>query len=297
MASLANGKGTAPRLFLIDAFDGRNPSTVKLFQIAARQLGIECKVLYASAVDFTNDFGITEADLLYGISAEPQAKALFKYLAATCRARTIFKSIESLVWAGENVLQATILHQAANLPINKTVYTLTRNRALLDTYVKYLGGFPVIVKAVGGSHGVGVMRFDSAPSLYAGADFLLASGQGRYIMRQFIDHESQARLIVLGGEVIDSIEYIKHPSEFRTNVGDDLTVRVRMFSEPIERMAIDATSALGADFGGVDILIDTDGNASIVEVNTPCFFARSQNTSGTNIANKIIQYLLAKPEA
>lgn len=282
-----------PKLFLIDAFEGRNPTTVRLFQQAATQAGIECEVLYADSFDITSDVDITDKDLLYGISVEPQAKALFTYLAATKNPVTVFKDRLSLVTAGENVFQATLLLEAAGLPVNKTVYTLTNVRELLDRYVEYLGGYPVIIKAVGGSHGVGVMRFDSAPSLYAGADFLMKSG-GRYIMRQFVEHDSHARLIVLGDRVVDSISYVKTTDDFRTNASESPSVQPATFSPEIERIAVEATAAIGSDFGGVDIMIDRAGEPHIAEVNVPCFFARAQLASGTDIARQIIEFLQAK---
>lgn len=290
---LSNDIHLPPRLYLVDAFKGRNPTTVSLLTDAADRLGIECDVLYADVCDFTKIPSVRKNDLLYGISSEPDAKALFKYIAAIRKPKTIFTDLESLVRAGDNVLQATLLHEVAGLPVNKTVYTLTTDRERLDSYVDYLGGYPVIVKSAGGSHGVGVMRFDSPPSLYAGADFLKKMG-GSYVMRQFVPHDSHARLIVLDGRVIDSIAYERVANDFRTNSSKTPGVTKKKYSNEVESVAIKATAAIGAEFGGVDILIDSKGGLHVIEVNTPCFFARAQDMSGVDIAGMIIAHLLRK---
>ena len=249
--------------------------------------------IHAQDYDYTNELALQSDDMLYGVSMESDAYTLFKHLAATSSVKTIYDDTFALINGGENVLQATLIHESLGLPINKTIFGLTHDKMRLDRYVEHLGGYPVIIKSVGGSHGVGVMKFDSPSSLYAGVDFLLGSGQ-QCIMRHFIEHDTHARLIVLGNEVIDSIAYHKPKRDFRTNVGSKPNVEVQKFGDDIEAIAVRATHALGSSFGGVDIMFDSEGRPHIAEVNVPCFFPRAQLVSGVDIAGQIISYLKQK---
>ena len=109
------------------------------------------------------------------------------------------------------------------------------------------------------------------------------------MIRQFIPVTTSARLIVLGGKVVDSIEYRAPKNDFRSNVGVP-NVKPKKFAKGIEETAIKAVDALDLEFGGVDILIHGDKHY-LTEVNCPCFFARAQNSTGTDIASLMIDYL------
>ncbi|KKQ44614.1 MAG: hypothetical protein US63_C0025G0019, partial [Candidatus Moranbacteria bacterium GW2011_GWC2_37_8] len=52
-------------------------------------------------------------------------------------------------------------YKANDITMPKTLNLFSRDRDLLQKYVEFLGGFPIIIKSLGGSHGVGVMKIDS----------------------------------------------------------------------------------------------------------------------------------------
>lgn len=190
----------------------------------------------------------------------------------------------------ENIDSVLFSQLAITTP--KTINYLPEDRSSLLKSVEYLGGFPIIIKALGGSHGVGVMKIDSKQSLFSVSDFLRGQG-GIYVMKEFCNIKSTARIIVLGDKVIDSIEYIAKNDDFRSNEGTHPNVVAKKFTTEIEELAIKATHALGLEFGGVDIMITNDG-AKVAEVNYPCFFPRCQMLTGTDIAGMMIDYLLEK---
>ncbi|HET9411394.1 MAG TPA: hypothetical protein VFO38_00910 [Candidatus Saccharimonadales bacterium] len=114
------------------------------------------------------------------------------------------------------------------------------------------------------------------------------------MMRKYIDYTAHARLIVLGNHVIDSIEYKREPNDFRSNVAKQPSVLAKEFSQAIQDAAVQSVQALDLEFGGVDILIQDDGQFYIAEVNFPCNFSRSQMTTQTDIAGAIIDFLATK---
>jgi len=178
------------------------------------------------------------------------------------------------------------------LPTPKTVDIVTGDKEILKACVDLVGGFPVILKATGGSHGVGVMRIDSLPGLFSVVDFVLSQGT-KLVMREFIESDSHARLLVLGDKVIDSIEYKAQAGDFRTNAGTPVVAK-KAFGKDVQATAVKAVGLMGVDFGGVDIIIDKDNKHYLLEVNFPAFFPRAQNITGVDTAGMIVDYLVAK---
>lgn len=182
------------------------------------------------------------------------------------------------------------------ISVPKTATFIPKNRKLLKVIVEELGGFPLILKSLGGSHGVGVMRIDSYPSLFSISDYLLkrvSKQGGKFVLKEYIESNSTARLIVLGEKVIDAIQYQANPDDFRSNEGKKPNVAQATFGKDVNRLAIQAVKALGLEFGGVDILISGRGPL-VAEVNFPCFFPRCQLLTGTDISGMMVDYLVEK---
>ncbi|NQV12938.1 MAG: ATP-grasp domain-containing protein [Parcubacteria group bacterium] len=241
-------------------------------------------------------FNLTEAKdenekaLLYRTSIGPASWAIEKFLTNE-KTATFYQNYKRSFSKYSNV----IVLQKMGVPIPKTVSYLPQNKDLLKEYVNYLGGFPIIVKAEGGSHGVGVMKIDSLPSLLSVADYLLKQ-KSSFLMREFIKTDHSARLIVIGDKVVDSIEYSAPKGDFRSNEGKVPNVKPKKFSAELQQTAIKAVKALDIELGGVDILVDEKGNGYVAEVNFPCFFVRCQVATGQDISGMIVDYLLEKAE-
>ncbi len=172
--------------------------------------------------------------------------------------------------------------------------TTAPQKEFVPKLIKQLGDFPIIIKVLGGSHGVGVMRIDSIESFYSVSDFLKQSNI-EVALKEYVPARRTARLMVLGDRVIDSIEYIAPKRDFRSNEGAEPNVIPKVFSKEVNNMAVKAVSALNLDFGGVDIAI-TDKDIYVLEVNFPAFYPRCEMITGTDISAMIIEYLLNKAQ-
>ncbi len=235
-----------------------------------------------------------DGNMLYRVEKTKQAKTVEQFLLFYNSVATFYRTPMHGIAKLDNVIAATMLHEHSGIPIPKTFYGLPMSDQL-EEVVASLGGFPIILKAVGGSHGLGVMRIDSIASLRSVADYLrMGTNQTQFILRHYIDVLNSARLIVLGDRVIDSIQYMAPSGDFRSNAGVSPRVTAKRFSGTIEDVAKKAVSMLGWEFGGVDILIDADEKSYVIEVNLPCFFPRCQNITGVDIAGKMVDYLLEK---
>lgn len=186
----------------------------------------------------------------------------------------------------------TLLFRKYDIPTPKTITYLPKSKIALEECVEEIGGFPVCVKMLGGSHGTGVMRIDGFQGLISVSDYLRASGRP-VVMKEYCDVVSTARLIVLGDKVIDSIEYTAPKGDFRSNEGAKPNVAPKSFNQEVNDTAVSAVKALGLEFGGVDIMVTKDG-PKVAEVNSPCFFPRCQLLTGTDIAGQMVEYLMGK---
>lgn len=279
------------RLHLIVS-NALQPKEYESLERAARVRGIETRHILSDSFNFARNIVLTEEDALYRVAIGVQPSLVEKWILNE-RVSTFYENIRVSISRHCGVLGSILIHEKNNLPIIKTIFSLTNDRNLLAEYVEALDGFPIIIKAMGGSHGVGVMKIDSLDSLFSVVDVLLKH-PGTYIMRKYIDVASHARLIVLDRGVVGSIEYEKVENDFRSNVGKALHVRKRAFGELIEDIAVRSVRSIGLEFGGVDILIDRDGKPHIAEVNFPCFFPRTEMATGIDIAGKMVDYLMEK---
>lgn len=266
--------------------------TQEYLEKSAEERGIELVHHYVEEFDFSKQYGLGSDDGIYRISADSRAVLIEKYL-INKEVKTFYIRPESCIAKLDNVIEGTLVHEKHDLPIIKTIYSLTDNTELLQNYADALGGFPLVVKVAGGMRGVGVIKVDSLDALASLTDYLVRSPD-RYVLREYIEHSKHARLIVLGDTVIAS--HLQDASgDFRSNVGDNIKREAMKFDKALEQAAINAVKTLGFEFGGVDILFEegTD-RAVIAEVNLPCYFARNTILDGTDISGAMIDYLVAK---
>lgn len=275
------------RFFCINSPDV-NIETITLLEAACKSRGIEFINIEPVGFDYTKTYNLKKSDLLYNVKGGRVAKAVERFLIN--EEVTTFYS--DFILAMSVVVQGQ-LYPTMGIPMPKTIYELPLSHEMLHDAVKDLGGLPIILKAMGGSHGVGVMKVDSFSSLVGIVDFFNKMGQ-RAVLKQFIPTNKSSRLVVLGDEVIDSIEYTASKDDFRTNTGKTPNVKPKKFSADAENIAVRSVHSIGLEFGGVDILVGENGENYVAEMNFPCFFPRCQLLTGVDIAGKMLDYLVKK---
>jgi len=266
---------------------GVEEERVKLLRAACRKLRITFKLLDPLSFDFSKPSPVKKGDIVYRLSRGKLLRFFEDFIVrpgcVTFYRDSIFRKPDPFLLEKKNV----------SLP--KTFFCVNNDHHQLMNYVKKLGGFPIVLKALGGTRGMGVIKIDSMSALISMADFLLSQGKF-FILRQFLPVATSARFIVLGYKVIASIEYIATDHDFRTNSGKNLKVKPKKYPKSLEDLAVAATNAMGWEFGGVDILIHK-GKPYVSEVNFPCNFARAQNIVKKDLALQMVQYLQSKSES
>lgn len=185
--------------------------------------------------------------------------------------------------------------EAMGLPQPRTIHRLPRDHAGLDRAVQALGGFPVVIKVVGGTMGIGVIIVESMRSLRSIADYLKTTGD-EFILRQFIPAAHVARLVVLGDQIIASLKYAVDEQDFR-GLPYRMGGREMNFGEEVEHLAREASKAAQYEFTGVDILIDQEGRPHVLEVNAPSNFVALEHDLGVPVGDMIVAHLRGKAAA
>ncbi|MDD4358238.1 MAG: ATP-grasp domain-containing protein [Candidatus Pacebacteria bacterium] len=184
------------------------------------------------------------------------------------------------------------------LPSPKTINVITENKETLKEYVDFLGGFPIILKVLGGSKGFGVMKIESFESLFSIIDYFKEDVINKgIILREFIEHDKQIRAIVLGDNILFNYSRIREEDDFRTN-SKKTTKEVTQVSEEIKNIAINSVKNMNVEFGGVDILIEKKtGKPYLAEVNFPCSLKIARELAKQNdieIEESMLNFLIDK---
>jgi RimK family alpha-L-glutamate ligase len=165
--------------------------------------------------------------------------------------RTIDKS-----WAGA-------LLAAAGVPTPPTI-VCERSESALDAFER-LGG-DVVVKPLFGAMGNGIVRIqerDVAHRVFGALDLERAV----YYLQRTIDGAGRRdlRVLVIAGEVAGAMERVSH--SWRANVARGAEPRPVTLTDLERDTALAAAAAVGADVTGVDLLVGSDGEIAVPEVN------------------------------
>lgn len=181
------------------------------------------------------------------------------------------------------------------VPVPRTVAVGALDQ--LEVAVGELGNaFPLILKKVAGTHGIGVFLIPDRRSLRPLAEFLFGQDRQPVLLLQSFVSSSEGRdirAVVLSGEVIASVLRDNSGRDFRANVYQGAVPRPTALTEDQRKAAVDACAALRCDFGGVDILLGEEGPV-VAEVNSPCDYSFVERTTGIPVTRKILAFLLEK---
>ena len=183
--------------------------------------------------------------------------------------------------------------QRSGTPIPNTVYTSSDDRKLLQSLVEQIGGFPVVVKLLGRSSGVGVMLLESMPSLISIVGYALARGE-HPLLCQFIPGAIHWRLIVLGEQVVANYRNRQRLGDFRTDGSNHPADFQTAVPAPVARAGIQAIRSHRIEFAGIDVLEDDQGAPYVLEANFPCYYPHAQLVAGVDISGMMVDHLTAK---
>ena len=161
--------------------------------------------------------------------------------------------------------------------------------------VKWLGGYPVIVKKVDGMGGEGVSLVNREEDIASRCQALLMDKKGAVVQR-FIPPKNRRdlRILVVGNEVIGAMALHPGEGEFRSNFHLNGQARSVTLPGAWGKMAIQATRACHLEIAGVDLIVTAQGIPYIMEINYSPGFRGLEAATHVDIAGKIIDYVIQR---
>lgn len=175
--------------------------------------------------------------------------------------------------------------QEVGIPTPKTRLALNPKAAIKS--IKSMKK-PVVVKLISGSFGKGVMKVSSNAEAESIMDTLNTLGQMIYF-QEYIETEGRdIRVFVIGGRAVAAMERISKKGDFRSNLhAGGRGVKIKLSPE-LERLALKAVKAVGADIAGVDIIVDHKPKVLEVNINPGLNISR---VTGIDVPDLIARYV------
>lgn len=182
---------------------------------------------------------------------------------------------------------ATFLFQAAGLPTPRTRVVEGRENAVAHVESE---GRPQVLKPLFGSQGNGIRLIETASDLppaeevgdvYYLQEYLPAAGQ------LFQDW----RVFVSCGRILSAMS--RQSERWITNVHQGATPTAHAPDPEMERLALAAVAAIGADYAGVDLIRDPDGQLLLLEINSNPAWKGLQSVTDCEIADALAEDFLA----
>lgn len=190
-----------------------------------------------------------------------------------------------------NKLRCIQLMTRSDVDIPRTI--VIKKPSELFTAIQMVGGFPVVLKLLSGTQGVGVMLAENMVSIESTLDTLWSLGQDILIQECIKESVGRdIRAIVIGGKVVAAMRRQARIGEFRTNIhrgGIGTTVDL---SKEYETASITAAKTVGLGVAGVDLLESHQG-PKVIEVNSSPGLEGVETTTGINVAREILEYAIS----
>jgi RimK family alpha-L-glutamate ligase len=215
-------------------------------------------------------------------------------------------SLESIEVCESKFLTSQVL-EVDGLPVPK--YALITSEENLDQALEAVGGqFPVVLKLLSGTQGIGVSVVDSYASLKSVYQTIAKlAPENEILIQEKIDSNYDLRIqiiikkfdpinptedncILLGSMKREAVE-----KDFRTNYSLGGKVSGYEISDEIKDIACRAANAVGCHWCGVDIMINSeDGKPYILEVNSSPGTEGISQAIGRPIVDDVIEYVTDK---
>lgn len=157
----------------------------------------------------------------------------------------------------------------AGLPCPKSA--IVHSEEMVDAAVQKIDGkFPVVVKLLSGSKGVGVFVVDSHKSLISTLQVMWKlDPHAELLIQQFIESEYDIRVHVLGDTVIAAMKRYVIKDDFRSNYSLGSEIEATELPKEQKEICIKAAKAVGGIWSGVDMIIGKqDKKPYFLEVNS-----------------------------
>lgn len=212
--------------------------------------------------------------------------------------KRIYSSVSSLALVrSRDKLRSMQLLARAGLGIPRTVFARSATKtAITDDLIDLVGGAPLVVKLLEGTHGLGVVLAETKKAAKSVIEAFYGIGTN-ILIQEYIDEAdgNDIRVIVVGNEIVASMMRKSIEGEFRANLHRGGNAETIELSKKERNIAIKAAHTLGLSIAGVD-LIRSNRGPLVLEVNSSPGLNIEKITK-TDIAGAMIDYVAGKASA
>jgi ribosomal protein S6--L-glutamate ligase len=298
MKSTQSKVGSTPTVAFLSS--ERRPHSRARFEQEAPALGLAISWLDPQHFDLLIDAGESRTYYRSKTYHAPQAFIARTGSDTTAFARAIIGQMEAspatmvvnssaAIMAARDKLLAHQLLASAGVPCPRTV--LARQPSDVGKMVKVVGGPPVILKLISGTHGKGVMLGRDMDEIQASLETVWALNQ-TLLIQEYIDHApgTDIRVLVVGGRALGAMRRTARLGRFRANVHQGASVESYPLTDRLEWLALRAAGVLGLDIAGIDLMETAEG-FSVIEVNSAPGFEGFEKATGHNVAADMLRYV------
>ena len=181
----------------------------------------------------------------------------------------------------DNKMSAYTAFERNNINTPRT--SLVNNeKSIIDAHDRIGGKFPVIIKTLTGTQGIGVSKVDSMESMISVIQSLWKFN-APLIIQEFFEIEFDVRTIILNGRIVASTKRIKPEKDFRSNRHMGAKTEPYTLSKGEKSEVLAAARATGAYMVGVDHAL-VKGEIYVLECNgSPGMGSNFQNYDMTTV--------------
>ncbi len=177
----------------------------------------------------------------------------------------------------------------SGIGIPKTVFARHPKSEDIKDLINEVGGTPVIIKLLEGTHGTGVIIADTISSAKSSIE-AFSGIKKDLILQEFIKEANgqDIRVLVVNDKVVGAMVRSGAEGEFRSNLHKGGSAKVFKLDKKTEMAAVEATRLLGLTVAGVDILLSSRGPL-VIEVNSSPGLQGIERATNVDVADKIIE--------
>ena len=150
----------------------------------------------------------------------------------------------------DNKMSAYISFERDNIPTPRTAL-ISNEKGLIHAHEKLGGKYPVIMKTLTGTQGIGVSVVESEKSMISVAQSLWKFGAA-LLLQEFLKFDFDVRTLVIDGRILASTKRISAKKDFRSNRHREATTEPYKLSDDERTVVLQAARSVGAYMVGVD---------------------------------------------
>jgi ribosomal protein S6--L-glutamate ligase len=164
----------------------------------------------------------------------------------------------------DNKLTSALLFEKFGIPTPRTAFI--SNEKNIEDAVKIVGNkFPIILKTLTGTQGIGVIKVESMDSLVSTIQALWKH-DAELLIQEYMPTDGDVRTLVVDNKIFASTNRIHAKNEFRSNTHRGAVPKPYKLSEEEQEIILKASRASKAYLVGVDHII-YKGKPYILEIN------------------------------